>query len=916
MLKIDVNKQTIMLTADETVSDSVEYLKAKFTFSEDWDGFSKTAIFAYGETAVSVVLNSENPLCTAENECFVPFEVIKTPELSVSVLGNAGDSVITTKAVTVKVLESGYRNGEAPMSPTPDEYSQMLAMVESAQNTANAVKMQAESGAFNGQKGERGEKGDKGDKGEAFIYSDFTQEQLLELKGPKGDKGESGDKGDIGQPFTYSDFTEEQLSALKGPKGDKGENGARGEKGADGIGVEEIKTEYYLSSSVGSLKGGSWLNEYPGWKSGKYIWTRHTVTYTDGTTHTTNPMCVQGNQGITGAKGDKGDVGEKGEPGYTPIKGTDYWTAEDKAEIMGESLMPIFVDGIEEMTDSNMTYVMEGYVYQNRLIETETLPYTNLFDKNADGFIEGSRFNSSGGVVTESGTAITNYIPYSADYVGKELHIKGIETSVNGETGYCRIVYEYADGQSSVIQLPTALPDRFTESDYDVSVAVFTMNGVTMNGAVPIKFRIGGTLADSSDDIVVTLNENIEGEPAVTQEYRWINTGQAYAPADNTNQVNQNSECIKDHEARIETLEGRLPEYWDNAIEGLKEKINQRQANGSDCFQFLWLSDLHANKDNLNVKYIGAVAQRVCEKYNIPFVAISGDIMSQTSHASSKGVYEEYYACRKILNAVDKDRLLVTVGNHDGAWGQKSVDGQDVYYCNNIGNKELYNIVMRRQASDNLRCFGGDGMYFYVDNIPQKTRMVMLCTHTDGEGTTNTDGSALYNSMWVHILGSRQLEWLENEALDVEDGWNIILMAHTQLSEIRDGELFKGIVNAYNNRYFYNGSTVNVSDEEYWVADSGYGVSSSVNKDFTNAKGKIVAYFHGHFHKDFIDTDSMVCPAVSVTTAGGDVRDENSTERIIGTENETAFDIVTVDRAAGKIYMTRVGAGVDREVDY
>lgn len=39
------------------------------------------------------------------------------------------------------------------------------------------------------------------------------------------------------------------------------------------------------------------------------------------------------NGAFDGAKGDKGDKGDKGESGYTPVKGTDYWTETDKAEI-------------------------------------------------------------------------------------------------------------------------------------------------------------------------------------------------------------------------------------------------------------------------------------------------------------------------------------------------------------------------------------------------------------------------------------------------------------------------------------------------------------------------------------------------------------------------------------------------------
>lgn len=39
-----------------------------------------------------------------------------------------------------------------------------------------------------------GAPGKDGDKGDAFVYEDFTPEQLLLLKGDKGDKGDTGDK--------------------------------------------------------------------------------------------------------------------------------------------------------------------------------------------------------------------------------------------------------------------------------------------------------------------------------------------------------------------------------------------------------------------------------------------------------------------------------------------------------------------------------------------------------------------------------------------------------------------------------------------------------------------------------------------------------------------------------------------------
>ena len=39
-----------------------------------------------------------------------------------------------------------------------------------------------------------------------------------------------------------------------------------------------------------------------------------------------------------GPKGDTGDVGPAGPAGYTPVKGTDYFTAEDKAEMVNAVL--------------------------------------------------------------------------------------------------------------------------------------------------------------------------------------------------------------------------------------------------------------------------------------------------------------------------------------------------------------------------------------------------------------------------------------------------------------------------------------------------------------------------------------------------------------------------------------------------
>ena len=169
--------------------------------------------------------------------------------------------------------------------------------------------------AAQGEQGIQGIQGDTGVKGDAFVYTDFTPEQLALLKGEKGDTGATvtsavfvgndivltkndaatvtlvgakltlkGDKGDIGEAFTYADFTPEQLAGLKGDKGDTGLQGDRGEKGDVGAGVISV---------LRTTGDGS-----PGTTD------TYTITFTDATTATFTVY-----NGDTGPQGLKGDTG-------------------------------------------------------------------------------------------------------------------------------------------------------------------------------------------------------------------------------------------------------------------------------------------------------------------------------------------------------------------------------------------------------------------------------------------------------------------------------------------------------------------------------------------------------------------------------------------------------------------------------
>lgn len=166
MIFAKINGQSIRIRYDEVVSDSVEYLKVKFEYSDDWTGYTKTAVFTNEalDKSVAVVMEEGSPLYIAENTCLVPYEVIKAPEFRVSVFGIKGESLITASAGYVEVVASGYCEGDEPSAPTESEYQQIINIMSDTQSIAQSVREDADSDAF------KGEKGDKGDTGDSGVY--------------------------------------------------------------------------------------------------------------------------------------------------------------------------------------------------------------------------------------------------------------------------------------------------------------------------------------------------------------------------------------------------------------------------------------------------------------------------------------------------------------------------------------------------------------------------------------------------------------------------------------------------------------------------------------------------------------------------------------------------------------------------
>ena len=183
MIRVDIFDDDNIKAYDDTIADSVMFEKIHFNFPESWSGYAKTAVFRNGENTISVVLNSDSAICTGKDECYVPYEVIKAPDFTVSVFGVLGDSRATTPQAVITVTESGYGEGDAPSEPTPTEYEQLVSLANETKSIAQSLRDDADNGVFKGDKGDIGPQGEKGEIGDPFTYSDFTPEQLKAHKG-------------------------------------------------------------------------------------------------------------------------------------------------------------------------------------------------------------------------------------------------------------------------------------------------------------------------------------------------------------------------------------------------------------------------------------------------------------------------------------------------------------------------------------------------------------------------------------------------------------------------------------------------------------------------------------------------------------------------------------------------------------
>ena len=127
------NGQSLTVELNPTVSSGgCNTVEVHVDFRDDWDGFSKSAVFF-----TSLNKNAIYEIVMTDGKCIVPAEVMKKEcMLFIGIRGvnSNNNEVKTTSLVKYKISEGTPSGTGIPVEPTPDVYQQLLTAYEKTNN--------------------------------------------------------------------------------------------------------------------------------------------------------------------------------------------------------------------------------------------------------------------------------------------------------------------------------------------------------------------------------------------------------------------------------------------------------------------------------------------------------------------------------------------------------------------------------------------------------------------------------------------------------------------------------------------------------------------------------------------------------------------------------------------------------------
>lgn len=531
---------------------------------------------------------------------------------------------------------------------------------------------------------------------------------------------------------------------------------------------------------------------------------------------------------LRGEKGEKGDKGDKGDSGEGSVEVDTTLSVAGKAAdaaATGKVLHQLS----EEMADLKGNGVggagTDGVVRE--LLEVVPCASKNLntskyYSKEKDGVTFTVNPDNT---VSLTGTPSANVSLFNgkAENIANGFTLSpGTYRLSGGIDGYVNLIcYQYNDAGT--------LLSETVEIGYGKTITITE----ECTCAVGIQARANKTLDG------ITVKAQLEAG-TVTTEYV-----SPFSEDKRSKRLDDIEKHIDDIENSGSGLADKLPDYWEKTSGYLTSKVETIRTLMRGCAErgdiFYFLTDAHWH---LNEQHSPAIIAWLNEHINVPRMINGGDITDEYDEKPSR-LY------RKVMG---NGEYYFADGNHEYLAGKTYADN---FYANRMfADKAVYGDENRT--------------YYYVDNPAGKMRYIVLATFGPW-----VDGS---ESMVLNT--TEQKDWLKNVALNVEEGWTVIVFAH--------------IYSIENGNYIAGGETM-----------------LSYMADMT--KGEVACVIQGDQHSDYIlPSYAGKIPIVCTTcdkNKGSEI--EDLANRASGTIGEQAFDVVVVDKAQKQLHFVRIGYAKD-----
>lgn len=303
----------------------------------------------------------------------------------------------------------------------------------------------------------------------------------------------------------------------------------------------------------------------------------------------------------------------------------------------------------------------------------------------------------------------------------------------------------------------------------------------------------------------------------------------------------------------------RLPDYYyeNDYIQGIAAAISSHDSNcsGVNGDLLAFITDVHWAT---NWKKSPQLLEWLADNTSLRNVFFGGDAITKyDTKAEAKAEYDKF---RDTLSNFKSFAWRPVIGNHEfnnpgatSAQMPETLSASEAFALVYGENENIINVI--------------DDYAYYIDNKTAKIRYIFV-----GASYTSQIPVAVQNDVIAAL-----------NALPV--GYQVLVISHVGLvaESLTIDSTFQPIVDKL---------------------------------DLMQTSENVIGVISGHRHVDGSVTTSAGTNIIATTCDGYVEHSSSLLTRTYGTTTEQAFDVVQIDKTNRKIYLTRVGAGSDREFDY